>query len=243
MSVTDAENPYPLISLPTVPFLATVSNNPAAYLSCDMALIHNVFIRAINSIWRNSILVMPGDEVAFAGYTRCCLAAIHSHHHSEEMFLFPFLQTKLDMSHNLEQHEAFQVGMHPFEQYMTQVFNGEEKYGGEKTRGLLQAFADPLVEHLHEEIPTISEERLRLLDKKGFQRTLKHLEEHLKNLPGKFTVVPFIMTHHNFEEAPNWPPVPTPVKWLARNITPFWHYSYWKFSPYTRTGDPQKYGA
>ena len=152
MSATDVENPYPLISLPTVSVLATVLDNPAAYLSCDMALIHNVFIRAINSIWRNSILVMPRDEVAFAGYTRCCLAPIHSHHHSEETFLFPFLQTKLDMSHNLEQHAAFQVGMHPFEQYMTQVYNGEEKYDGEKTRGLLQAFADPLVEHLHEEV-------------------------------------------------------------------------------------------
>ena len=146
MSATDVENPYPLISLPTVSVLATVSDNPAAYLSCDMALIHNVFIRAINSIWRNSILVMPRDEVAFAGYIRCCLAPIHSHHHSEETFLFPFLQTKL------EQHATFQVGMHPFEQYMTQVFNGEEKYDGEKTRGLLQAFADPLVEHLQEEV-------------------------------------------------------------------------------------------
>ena len=107
MSAADIENPYPLIPLPTVPFLATVSDNPAAYLSYDMALIHNVFIRAINSIWRNSILVMLRDEVAFAGYTRCCLAPIHSHHHSEETFLFPFLQTKLDMSHNLEQHAAF----------------------------------------------------------------------------------------------------------------------------------------
>jgi len=97
MSAIDAEYPYPFISLPTVPFLATVSDNPAAYLSCDMALIHNVFIRAVNSIWRNSIFVMPGDKVAFAGYTRCCLTAIHSHRYSEETFLFPVLQTKLDM--------------------------------------------------------------------------------------------------------------------------------------------------
>ena len=30
------------------------------------------------------------------------------------------------------------------------------------------------------------------------------LEEHIKNFPGKLTVFPFIMTHHNFDEAPNW---------------------------------------
>lgn len=101
------------------------------------------------------------------------------------------------------------------------------------------------MEHLHEEIPTISEERSKLRDKEerrfleDFERS-SDLEEHLQ---GKFTVVPFIMTHHNFEETPSWPPVPAPVKWFACNITPYWNYSYWKFSPYIRTGVPQKYGA
>jgi hypothetical protein len=33
---------------------------------------------------------------------------------------------------------------------------------------------------------------------------LTELEEHIKSLPGKLTVFPFMMTHHNFEEAPNW---------------------------------------
>jgi hypothetical protein len=95
MSATDVENPYPLISPPTVLFLATVSDNPAVYLSCAMALIHNVFICAINSIWRNSILAMPGGELAFAGYTRCLLAAIHSYHHSEETFYSCFFRLSL----------------------------------------------------------------------------------------------------------------------------------------------------
>ena len=152
MSVSDVENPYPLISLPTVPFLAVLSDDVAAHLSTDMALVHNVFIRAMNSIWRNAPLVEPGDEIAFAGYSLCCLSAIHAHHHGEETFLFPFFQTKLDMSDNVEQHESFHAGMDTFEQYMNHVFNKEDKYDGEKTRVLLKAFADPLVQHLHEEV-------------------------------------------------------------------------------------------
>jgi len=151
-SDSDVENPYPLISLSTVPFLAHVTDDLAAYLSDDMVLVHNVFIRAINSIWRNAPLVKPADEVAFAGYSLCCLSAIHAHHHAEEMFLFPFFQTKLDMSHNLEQHESFHAGMDTFQQYMNNVFEKKDKYDGEKTRALLKAFADPLVQHLHEEV-------------------------------------------------------------------------------------------
>ncbi|EDR10585.1 uncharacterized protein LACBIDRAFT_325344 [Laccaria bicolor S238N-H82] len=241
MSSSDVENPYPLISLPTVPYLAFVNEDLAAYTSCEMALIHNVFIRSMNSIWRNAPLVKPEDEIAFAGYSLCCLTLIHDHHHGEETILFPFFETKLDMSHNVEQHESFHAGMDAFEQYMNQVFNKKDKYDGEKTRALLKAFADPLVQHLHEEIPTISEERLKLLDQEGLQKVSDEFEEHIKNLPGKLTVFPFVMTHHNFEEAPNWPGIPAPIKWFARNIAPFRHYSYWKFSPYTRAGVPQKY--
>ena len=152
MSFSDVESPYPLISLPTVPFFAVATDGVAANMSCDMALIHNVFIRGMNSIWRNAPLVKPGDEIAFAGYCLCCMTLIHDHHHGEETILFPFFQTKLDMSHNVEQHESFHAGMDAFEQYMNQVFNRKDKYDGEKTRALLKAFADPLVQHLHDEV-------------------------------------------------------------------------------------------
>ncbi|KIK07165.1 hypothetical protein K443DRAFT_217932 [Laccaria amethystina LaAM-08-1] len=242
MSVSDAENPYPLIFLPNAPFLAAVSDDFAAYSSYDMTLIHNVFIRAINSIWRNAPLVKPEDEHAFAGYSLCCLVAIHNHHHGEETFLFPFFRTKLDMTHNMEQHEALHAGMDVLEEYMNQVFIGTEKYDGEKTRELLKAFADPLVQHLHDEIPTISEDQLRLLDEDGLQKASNQLEEHIKNLPGKLTTFPFVMTHHNIKEAPYWPTaLPAHVRWFARNIAPWWYYSYWKFSPYSWSGVPQTY--
>jgi len=116
-----------------------------------MAPTHNVFIHAINSIWRNAPLVKPEDEHAFAGYSLCCLAAVHNHHHSEETFLFPFFQTKLDMTHNIEQHEALHAGMDILEEYMTKFSLGLRDIG-EKTRELLKALADPLMQHLHDDV-------------------------------------------------------------------------------------------
>lgn len=152
-----------------------------------------------------------------------------------------FFQAKLDVSHNLEQHAAFQVGMHPFEQYMIQVFNGEEKYDGKKNSKLLlirlwstctKRWVRTLVfftvnfgeVNTCPQIPTISEERSKLRDKeeRRFLEDIERcailivfllypsgfpfvrpsdLEEHLQ---GKFTAVPFIMTHHHFEETPSW---------------------------------------
>ena len=56
------------------------------------------------------------------------------------------------MSNNVEQHEAFQDGFVAFGGYLNQVRAGEEKFDGEKLKALLVAFADPLVQHLHDEV-------------------------------------------------------------------------------------------
>jgi hemerythrin-like domain-containing protein len=149
---SDAD-PWELISaLPSVPFVQTLDSDIQGLLAADMSLVHNVFIRGLNSIWRNAPLVKPNDVDAFAGYSITCIRTIHEHHHGEEKIVFPYLQTKLDMSHNLEQHEGFHAGMDAFEDYMKKVQNKEETFDAEKTRELVKAFADPLVQHLHEEV-------------------------------------------------------------------------------------------
>ena len=149
---SDAE-PWALISaLPSIPFVQDLDSDILGLFAADMSLVHNVFIRALNSMWRNAPLVKPKDVGAFAGYSITCIQTIHQHHHGEEAYIFPYLQTKLDMAHNLEQHEGFQTGMDAFEDYMKKVQSKEEAFDAEKTRDLLKAFADPLVQHLHEEV-------------------------------------------------------------------------------------------
>ena len=94
----------------------------------------------------------PQDERALAGYAISCTTAIHEHHHGEETIIFPFLSTKLDMSHNLEQHEAFQGGLAQFDRYFEDVQKKAKKYDAVKARELLRGFADDLVPHLHDEV-------------------------------------------------------------------------------------------
>ncbi|KDR77180.1 hypothetical protein GALMADRAFT_1327590 [Galerina marginata CBS 339.88] len=242
MSSISSEH-YALIPLPTNPVLTSLEEDPQALFATDMALIHNVFIRGLNSMWRNAPLVKPGDEYGFAGYCLACIDAIHGHHHGEELFIFPFLQTKLNMAHNLEQHEAFHASMDAFQDYMKKVQLKKEPYDGAKARELVEAFANDLSQHLHDEIDTISPECMKAFDddKEGMDKMLKALEQHIKAQPGKLTVFPFVVTHHNPKEAPRWPPAPAAIKWFARNIAPWRHPSYWKFSPFTTSGVPQTY--
>jgi len=51
----------------------------------------------------------------------------------------------------MEQHEALHPGMDVLEEYMTKFSLGLRDIG-EKTRELLKALADPLMQHLHDDV-------------------------------------------------------------------------------------------
>ncbi|TFK32639.1 hypothetical protein BDQ12DRAFT_692248 [Crucibulum laeve] len=239
--MSPTSDPYSLIPVP--PPSPDDQHDNAEALYIDMILIHNVLIVGFNSIAVNAPLVRPGDEYAFAGYSLACTELVHTHHDGEESILFPFLQTKLDMSHNQEQHEAFGSGMAAFETYMRSVQSKTETYNKEKVQKLLNDFADILVQHLHDEISTITPEKLRTVDQAGFAKALKDHEAYAKSHPGLFTIFPFVMVHHDHKATPNWPPIPAPLRWFARNIAGLRHPSYWKFAPYKFNGDVQVYAS
>lgn len=231
--------PYPLIPVPTISQDDWIDKRKT--LCWDMSLIHNVFIRSVNTVWNNAPLVTPQDEVSFAGYALTMAAAIHTHHHSEETIVFPFLATKLPMEENIEQHEQFQAGLKEFTAYFQEVFNGEARYDATKTRELVASFGGALVQHLHDEIPTISPEALSVLDTEGFDKMMLELEEHIKSAPGLFTVFPFTLSNHDYAATPNWPPIPGPLSWFVRHIAVWRHSSYWKFSSFDMAGRPKAY--
>ncbi|KAF8153177.1 hypothetical protein B0H34DRAFT_800413 [Crassisporium funariophilum] len=228
---------FPLIEISTVKL---DFQDHVTTFSTEMALIHNVFIRGLNCIWEYAPVVKKGDECAFAGYSLTWAGLVHDHHHGEEDIIFPFLQEKFDMGHNVEQHKEFLQDLATFEEYMTGVFQKKLTYDGEKARQLVEAFGDSMVSHLHEEIPTISPERLGEYDKVALDKMIKIHDDHIKS-QSMFTAFSLVATHHDFQGVPSWPPMPAPVIWIIRNVG-YWRYrSYWKFAPYTRYGKAQKY--
>ncbi|KAF8961806.1 hypothetical protein BDZ97DRAFT_1827254 [Flammula alnicola] len=197
--------------------------------SIAMALARNVFIRGLNSLHYNAPLIKPGDEISFVGYALVWVEAMHSHHEGEEKIVFPFLQTKFDMGANLAQHEAFLNEVNKFEEHVKEVFNGEAEYDRTKTRALIEAFGDILVQHLHDEIPTLSPERLSQYDKKELEAMVHAHFAHVRAQTLAAAVM--FVTHHDFNAVPTW----------AYHNTFLRHTSYWQFAPFTRYGEPQKY--
>ncbi|KAJ8455591.1 hypothetical protein ONZ45_g18898 [Pleurotus djamor] len=230
---------YSLITLPQLDDAARADNRN--YMQLEMSIIHNVFLRALNTVWNYAPLVPPKDQFSFAQYCLIMVESIHAHHHNEETLIFPFLETKISMEHNVEQHEAFQGGMNDFQKYFEGVIAGTVKYDGAKAKALLTAFADPLVQHLHDEIPTLAPEELHKFEKADFDGMMAALEHHIKSQGGLFTVFPLVMCNHDFKEVPNWPPIPAPLKWFVQNIAVRRHASYWKFASFDRTGQPRVY--
>ncbi|KDR77179.1 hypothetical protein GALMADRAFT_434698 [Galerina marginata CBS 339.88] len=235
--------PWSIIPILNAPIEFDPTAPIADWFGLEMTMAHNVIIRGIISIWRHAPVIHPADEKAFAGYALSCLELIHAHHHGEEAVIFPRLQVKLDhdMSHNVEQHQAFQEEMEALEEYLKKVHNGEAEYDGEGTRRLLKAFADPLIEHLNEELTTITPEKLSVFTNDELAEMSKALEDHIKTVGGFFTLFPFTLTNHDKRDSPKWPPAPTHIKWFAITVGYFFNRSYWKFSTFTRTGELQTY--
>jgi len=123
-----------------------------ATFSIEMILIHNIFIRSLNSIYHCAPVVKKEDETAFAGYCLTFAENVRVHHDMEEEIVFPFLQTKFDMGANVEQHAQTTSGIRALEEYMNDVLSNKTAYDGAKVRELVEGFGDDLVEHLHDEV-------------------------------------------------------------------------------------------
>lgn len=159
MSLPWADQPYSLIA--TEAFSKDTSH-AAYYVATQMALAHNGLIRGLNAIYIQAPYI-PKDAVKdFLTYCQCWCETMHHHHDGEEDNFFPTIEkitgVKGLMERNVEQHRAFTPGFEAFQKYANSC--RVEDFEGAKVRNLVEAFAEPLSQHLHEEIDT-----LRALDK------------------------------------------------------------------------------
>jgi hypothetical protein len=67
------------------------------------------------------------------------------------------------MVENVEQHEMFQDGLHTLKDYCSHIEKSPFEYDGNKVTTMIDSFASAFVRHLHEEIDTLSPEKLRAI--------------------------------------------------------------------------------
>ncbi|PPQ66566.1 hypothetical protein CVT24_007130 [Panaeolus cyanescens] len=236
--MSTVQEKYPLIPV-TVPPNCDFQDHVATF-AIEMSLIHNVFIRGLNSMWHNAPRVKSEHEASFVGYCLSWVWLMHDHHEGEETIIFPFLETKFPMQHNVDAHHEFLDGLNNFEAYMKRVQNKEEAYDGAKVRTLLDSFADVLVKHLQDEIETLTPDHMKEYDVNELNAMLKVHTDHIQTLSW-VTSLSFVLHHNDTRIAPNWPPIPTPIMWTIRNVAYWRHSDYWMFAPFSRPGPPQEY--
>lgn len=153
----DAEGPYPLIAITNTTCDFHDPEKFSQWFSTDLALSHNVILRALNSVWLNAPLVAPEDVQDFAGYGLACASMIRmTHQELQENVIFPRLQEtqnqKVDMRANVVQHLAFEKPLDAFERYLRDVHDEKQEYDSEKILCLRAELGIKLVDHLHSEV-------------------------------------------------------------------------------------------
>ena len=197
MSSQWADKPYSLISTDpfskdvSFPFLRRDSPSPnvssktshaAYYVATQMALAHNGILRGLNSIYLQATHIPPEDLDAirdFLTYGQCWSESMHHHHDAEEKNFFPSIElisgVQGIMERNIEQHRAFTPGFDLFHEYCGTCL--PEDYDGQKVRNLIDAFAEPLTRHLHDEIETLR--ALDVYDSGRIRQAYRRLEKSL----------------------------------------------------------------
>ena len=104
---------------------------------------------------------------------------MHHHHDAEEKEFFPNIERITGvqgiMQRNIEQHRAFTPGFESFQEYSMTC--SPKEYEGQKMRSLIEAFAEPLSKHLHDEIETLR--ALDAYDSERVRQAYKRLEKSL----------------------------------------------------------------
>jgi len=238
-----ADGPFPLIKTPA---FDGDPKDPFTKAATEMALIHNVALRGMNSIYLQAPHVPAKDVQPFIGYCKAWSELLHSHHESEEALLFPSIEKAAGvpglMQTNVSEHQQFRDGLGEFDKYLDTAT--PETFAGQKLNGIIDTFSGALVQHLTDEIPTLIALREYGFEKVPITQLIDAEAQHQMGTANKTTALAFLMTaldvtyeggiHKNF------PPAPAPVLWFLRNVCTLPCRAYWKFAPCTAGGKPRE---
>ncbi|PCG88381.1 Hypothetical protein PENO1_110580 [Penicillium occitanis (nom. inval.)] len=235
------KGPWPLISTPQAEG-HDINSHYSVFIAVDMCHVHNLFIRAMNSIYLQCPYVTKHEDIAdLLFYTKTLVITIDAHHDSEEKYLFPdlaaYTKNPKIMAINQAQHASFHGGLEKLGEYCIKTSPADYSYV--TFRGMIDAFATQLFKHLNEEIPTIL--ALRQYPSKDLKKIWARTEQHINDVGSFDEMFPlaFGCMDKGFEGGKHkFPPVPKVVNyivyyWFARK-----HWSVWRFNPCDMWGHP-----
>lgn len=138
-------------------------------IASEMALVHNMIIRGLNSVYLQAPHVKASESKAFLKYILAWYSLLNVHHSGEEEQFFPAIDEltgqKGLMDVNVAQHKEFHDSLASFKQYVDTCVSGKDILDSAKLVTLIDSFGDVLTKHLRDEIPSILELRVFGADK------------------------------------------------------------------------------
>ncbi|KAF6802232.1 WD repeat-containing protein [Colletotrichum sojae] len=247
MTPVYADHPYALIPSPAFQDSKDEKGPPDMFcrVASEMAMVHNMAIRGLNSIYLQAPHVSAADSKYFVQYMLAWHALLHVHHSGEEAHFFPAVEAMTGeegiMEANVAQHKEFHEGLDGFKAYADACASGKEKLDGGKVVGLIDGFGEVLTKHLREEIASLLElrkfgtEQMAELEEKFGEDGEKSMKEL-----GLVKGLPFCFANHDvgYEDGrwASWPPAPSIVKLICRHVTYHLHAKCWRFAACDRMG-------
>jgi hemerythrin-like domain-containing protein len=229
------------------PILFTGNLDPKSHAAdkcaVEMTLVHNLFIRAINSMYYHAPLVKESQDIRdFLRFCEAFVSAVGLHHDAEETAIFPYwIEMAGDpdlMKENIDEHQVFHDGLERLKEYS--IKTAAETYRSDDLCAILDDFVPQLVSHLTREIPTLLELRKYPTDKvmEGFDRGVKASQGHASN----DEQIPFVLGCNDvtFEGGKHhFPPLPS----LLVTLVVWWYgkkyQGAWRFCPSDLYGRPK----
>ncbi|KAK1671153.1 hemerythrin HHE cation binding domain-containing protein [Colletotrichum godetiae] len=250
MTPVYADHPYSLIPTPT--YQKSMSEKDVTEpdmftrIASEMALVHNMIIRGLNSIYLQAPHVKASESKAFLHYILAWYSLLHVHHSGEEEQFFPAID-KLSgqkglMDGNVAQHKEFHDTLANFKAYVDICVSENGSMDGAKLVTLIDGFGDVLTKHLRDEIPSILELRVFGVDKMvSLEKIFEEEGDKSMKTLGLIKGLPFCLSNHDVafenDQWASWPPAPPILKLICRHITYRFKKKCWKFSACDEMGN------
>ncbi|OAK94571.1 hypothetical protein IQ06DRAFT_363488 [Phaeosphaeriaceae sp. SRC1lsM3a] len=246
-----ADAPFPLIETPihTQKGLSDARKTPHSYAqgASIMALVHNVIIRGLNSIYLQARHVPKQDYADFIGYATCWHDFTSNHFRNEAESIIPTVEAKCGengaLDEDLQEHDAFAAGFNEYKTYLTTVTAKPAEFDGNELIAIIDSFAPKMMEHLRNQIPRMLKlarfgdkiPMLEIIETEG-NRSIQHLS--------KTGGVIFFLRNLDlgYEDGlwKEWPPIPNAARWAVLKTLGKLHSTWWAYAACDEAGKLQR---
>ncbi|CAI4214317.1 unnamed protein product [Parascedosporium putredinis] len=228
MAPVYADHPFNLIHTPIYGLPKDAKPDFFDSLASEMALVHNLVIRGLNAIVLQAPTSSPRMRLRSATSYRTGVSS-SALTTAARKALLP-RNRKVDgekgiMDTNIGQHDMFHAELDGFEEYVKGCIAGKTKFDRNEVVSRLDGFAQTLVTHLNEEIPSLLD--LRKFGVEKMAPLTKIIEEEVKEGMGSMT----------FTGGMSW--FLSVIMFLCRHLTFGVHADWWKFGPCDKWGRMQ----